>query len=98
MSIVDHISPVQFDNTNGCFSIPMLCRCAEGFVTKAEPTEQAACSDRTKGESHMARPFFRLKSVTENSSVKRPNILGRFAVICPLRRVTINVYFFDNTF
>jgi hypothetical protein len=39
VSIVDHILPLQIDNTNGYFSITMPCRCDDGFVTKAKETK-----------------------------------------------------------
>jgi hypothetical protein len=41
VSIVDYISPIQIDNENGFYSIIMPCHCDKGFVTKAEPTDQA---------------------------------------------------------
>ena len=42
VSIVDHVSPVQIDNTNGFYSITMPCRCDGGFVSTAEQPKQAA--------------------------------------------------------
>jgi hypothetical protein len=42
VSIVDHLTAVQIDNTNGYFSITMPCRCDDAFTTKPEPAEQAA--------------------------------------------------------
>jgi hypothetical protein len=94
MSIVDHISPVQFDNTTGCFSITMACRCDEGFVTKAEPTKQRDLTGPRASHTRLAH--FSAQSVTEKSSAETRCIVGRFAVICPLRRVTDNVYVNGN--
>ena len=42
VAIVDHISPVQIDNTNGFYSITMPFRCDGSFVTKVEQPKQAA--------------------------------------------------------
>jgi DNA polymerase III sliding clamp (beta) subunit (PCNA family) len=42
IAIVDHITPVIIDNTNGFYSITMPCRCDGGFVTKADESKQAA--------------------------------------------------------
>jgi DNA polymerase III sliding clamp (beta) subunit (PCNA family) len=42
IAIIDHITPVTIDNTNGFYSITMPCHCDGGFVTQAGESKQAA--------------------------------------------------------
>jgi DNA polymerase III sliding clamp (beta) subunit (PCNA family) len=42
IAIVDHLTAVTIDNTNGFYSITMPCRCDGAFVTKPQDSQQAA--------------------------------------------------------